>query len=194
MKRLKEVMTADVEVVFAHSSIREAAEKMKSLDAGMLPVCDNDRLVGTITDRDIAIRAVSVGRNPEQTKVRDVMTRELVYLFEDESVERAAQMMQSKQIRRLIILNRNKRLCGIVSLGDLAVEAGVSLAGKTLERISKFTTDQTGIRHFLVSRGMLPAFSIFVGGAALAGSFIYMKQRRFGLETNFIKRIAQRAA
>ena len=121
---LKEVMTAHVEVVHPDATLGEAAEKMKKLDIGPLPVCDGERLVGMITDRDITIRATAEGHGPKSTRVRDVMTEEVFFCFEDQDLQDAAEMMERAQIRRLVILNRAKRLVGIVSLGDLAVHTG----------------------------------------------------------------------
>jgi CBS domain-containing protein len=121
---LKEVMTPHVEVVHPDAPLAEAAEKMKTLDVGPLPVCDGERLVGMITDRDITIRATAAGRDPKTTKVRDVMTEEVFFCFEDQDLQDAAEIMERAQIRRLVILNREKRLVGIVSLGDLAVHTG----------------------------------------------------------------------
>ena len=136
--QLKEIMTHGVDVIPPDATVKEAAEKMKKLDVGPMPVCDGERLVGILTDRDITIRAVAEGRDPSMTKVRDVMTPEIVYCFEDQDVKDAAILMEEKQIRRLPILNHNKWLVGIVSLGDLAVGTGdQKLAGEALERISE---------------------------------------------------------
>ena len=111
---------------------------MKSLDVGPLPVCDNDRLVGMVTDRDITVRATAEGDAPTDVRVRDVMTPEVIYCFEDDPVEDAARLMAAKQVRRLVVLNRDKRMVGIVSLGDLAVKTGdEQLAGNALEGISE---------------------------------------------------------
>jgi CBS domain-containing protein len=111
---------------------------MKGLDVGALPVCDHDRLAGMITDRDIVLRALAEGRDPKTTRVREAMTEGVTYCFEDDDVAEAARLMREKQIRRLIVLNRDKRLAGIVSLGDLAVETHDShLAGHTLEEVSQ---------------------------------------------------------
>ena len=112
---------------------------MRDLDVGPLPVCgDDDRLAGMVTDRDIAVRAVAEGWDPTAKRVRDVMSEEVVYCFEDQAVEDAARLMRENQIRRLVVLNRDKRLVGIVSLGDLAVETGdEELAGRTLEEVSE---------------------------------------------------------
>ena len=135
--QLRDVMTRDVEVIHPDAAVEEAAERMEALDVGLLPVCDGRRLVGMITDRDITVRAVAAGVGPGEAKVRDVMTPEVAYAFEDQDVREAERIMRDCQIRRLPILDRDKRLVGIVSLGDLAVEADERRAGKTLERISE---------------------------------------------------------
>jgi CBS domain-containing protein len=128
LMQLKAIMTYGVDVIPSDATVKEAAEKMKKLDVGPLPVCDGERLVGILTDRDITIRAVAEGRDPFTTKVCDVMTPEIVYCFEDQDVKDAAILMEEKQIRRLPTLNRNKWIVGIVSLGDLAVGTGVAFS------------------------------------------------------------------
>ncbi|HEV8342708.1 MAG TPA: CBS domain-containing protein [Candidatus Binatia bacterium] len=135
--QLREVMTRKVEVVHPESTLVEAAEKMSDLDVGPMPVCDGDRLVGMITDRDIAVRAIAKGYDPAKTPVKEAMTPEVLYCFEDQKVEEAATVMQQNQIRRLLVLNRSKQLVGIVSLGDLAISTDERLSGETLERISE---------------------------------------------------------
>jgi CBS domain-containing protein len=134
--KINDVMTRGAECVRPDATIQEAAERMKDLDVGALPVCDSDRLAGMITDRDIAVRSTSAGHDPQSERVKDVMTPELVYCFEDQDTAEAARLMREKQIRRLPVLSRDKRLIGIVSLGDLAVETDTKTAGKTLEEIS----------------------------------------------------------
>ncbi|MGI8602298.1 MAG: CBS domain-containing protein [Verrucomicrobiales bacterium] len=136
--QLKDIMTTDVEVIRPDSSIAEAAEKMRSLDVGSLPVCDGRRLLGMITDRDVTIRATASGSDPNKTMVRECMTPELVYCFEDQNVNEAEKVMQEKQIRRLPVLTRDKQLTGIVSLGDLATKTGdVQQVGRTVREISE---------------------------------------------------------
>jgi CBS domain-containing protein len=136
--KVKEIITPNPQCITPEGSLRDAARKMKAMDVGILPVCENDRLVGTITDRDIAVRAVADGRDPNTTKVREVMTQGVVYCFEDQSIEGVAQLMEEKQIRRLPVLNEQKRMVGIVSLGDLAVRTHKEkLAGEVLERVSE---------------------------------------------------------
>lgn len=136
--RVRDVMTRNAECVAPETTLQEAARKMRSLDAGSLPVCDNDRLIGMLTDRDITVRAVAEGRDPRTATVRDALTEGINYCFEDDAVEDAARVMREKQIRRLVVLNHDKRLTGIVSLGDLAVSTrDEHLAGETLERVSE---------------------------------------------------------
>jgi CBS domain-containing protein len=118
--RVSEAMTRDVRVATPGQSIRDVAKMMAEIDAGAMPVGENDRLIGMITDRDIAIRAVAQGKGPD-TPVRDVMSSEQVlYCYDDEELERVASNMGDKQVRRLPVVNRDKRLVGILSLGDLA--------------------------------------------------------------------------
>lgn len=119
--KIREILTQNPEVVHPKSTICEAARKMRQLDIGMLPVCDGERLVGSLTDRDLTIRAIAEGADPLSTKVRDVMTPEVFYCFDDDDMQSAARIMEEKQIRRLPVLNRNKRLVGIISVGDLAI-------------------------------------------------------------------------
>lgn len=136
--QIKDVMTHNVECIPPETSLKEAAEKMASCDIGALPVCANDRLVGMITDRDIATRAVAKGLDPSQTQVGECMTEHIVYCFEDEDVSEASRIMEEKQIRRLTVLSQQKRLVGIVSLGDIAIRAGSKqLSGEILERVSE---------------------------------------------------------
>jgi CBS domain-containing protein len=135
--QVQDVMTKRAECVRPSASLQEAARKMKDLDVGLLPVCgDNDRLAGMLTDRDITVRAVAEARDPQTTTVKDAMTPDVVYCFEDQDVQEAARLMREHQIRRLVVLNRDKRLVGVVSLDDLAVETGDEhLAGSTLEQV-----------------------------------------------------------
>jgi CBS domain-containing protein len=135
---IKEIMTTNVEIIRPDISVMEAASKMKSLDCGILPVYENDRLIGMITDRDIAIRSTAEGHDPKSDMVRDVMTKKVVYCYEDDSIEAVAKIMEENQIRRLIVLTRNKRLAGICSLGDLAVAShNKKLSGEVLEKVSE---------------------------------------------------------
>jgi CBS domain-containing protein len=139
--RVSDVMTRNVECIRPEANLQEAAAKMKSLDIGPLPVCENDRLIGLITDRDITIRAVAEGEDPQKIHVRDIMTPDILYCFEDQLVSEASEMMKENQVRRLVVMNRDKRLVGIVSLGDLALEThDEELVGATLEAVSEPST------------------------------------------------------
>src|SRR4051794_41545648 len=104
---LKDVMTPNPECVTPDDSLQDAARKMRNLDVGPLPVCENDRLAGMITDRDIVVNAVAEGRSPQTTKVREAMTGKVIYCFEDDNVEEAGRTMQEHQVRRLVVLNRD---------------------------------------------------------------------------------------
>lgn len=137
--QVKDVMTPGVECARPSATLQEAARMMRDLDVGALPVCgDNDRLVGMITDRDIVIRAIAEGQDPKNVRVKDAMTPDILYCFEDEGVDEAATLMKESQIRRLVVLNRDKRLVGIMSLADLAVKTRDEvLSGETLEQVSE---------------------------------------------------------
>ncbi len=136
--KIREIMTRNVRTVSPDDNLVDVAAQMLRVDTGFIPVCDNDRIVGAITDRDIAIRAVAEGRDPNETRVRDCMSRDVVTCSEDSDVEEAAQLMEDRQIRRLVILDRDRRLCGVVSLGDLATHRGArNVSGEVLEQVSQ---------------------------------------------------------
>jgi CBS domain-containing protein len=134
-------MTQGAEVVYVDAAAQEAAVKMRELDVGALPVCDGDKLQGVITDRDIAIRLVAEGRDVVDTQVGDIMTPGVSYCFDDQTVEEAVMLMEAEQIRRLPILNREKNLVGMLSLGDLALRTegteDEDLADEALKDISE---------------------------------------------------------
>ena len=144
--KVSKCMTRDVELVSPTQTIRDAAQMMAELDAGALPVQQDDRLVGMITDRDIAVRAVSQGKSPE-TRVRDVMSPEVLYCFDDQEIEDVSRNMGEVKVRRLPVVNRDKRLVGIISIGDLALKEEQTLTGSTIARISK-----TGGNHSQVKQ------------------------------------------
>jgi CBS domain-containing protein len=135
--KVNEAMSREVRLASPDDPIREVARLMREIDSGVVPVGDNDRLVGMITDRDIAIRAVGEGKSPD-TPVREVMTRDMQYCFDDEDVGTVCEKMADQQIRRLPVVNRDKRLVGILSLGDLAQKGdGAGYAGHALGGISQ---------------------------------------------------------
>ncbi len=136
--QIREIMTRDVEVVHPDTPLKEVAKAMKSLNVGMVPVCDREELVGMVTDRDIMVRATAQGWEPAKTCADRVMTKEIVYCFDDQDVKDATRLMEEKQIRRLPVLSRNKRHVGVVSLGDIAVRMGDrKTAGKTIRHVSE---------------------------------------------------------
>jgi CBS domain-containing protein len=134
--KVAEAMTRDVRVSSPDQTIREAARAMAELDTGVMPVGENDRLVGMITDRDIAIRGVAEGKGPD-APVREVMTPDVTYCFDDEDVRDVARTMAENQVRRLPVLNRDKRLVGIISLGDVAVMESPDAAAAAIGGVSE---------------------------------------------------------
>ena len=133
---VSKAMTHNVRLTSPHQTIQEAARIMAEIDAGALPVGENDRLVGMITDRDIAIRAVGLGKSP-QTEVGEVMSADVKYCFEDDDLDEVARNMADQQVRRLPVVNRDKRLVGILSLGDVAGTEDEKCTGETLAGISR---------------------------------------------------------
>jgi len=134
--QINAVMTRDIRLANPSQSIREAATVMAEMDIGVLPVGDNDRLIGMITDRDIAVRGVALGKGPE-TKIADVMSEEVKYCFENDDVEAVLENLGDIQLRRLPVLSKEKRLVGIVSIGDLAESVENGAAGPALAEISR---------------------------------------------------------
>jgi CBS domain-containing protein len=134
--RVAEVMTRDVRLIEPNQTIRDAARLMAEMDAGIMPVREGDRLVGMITDRDIAVRAVAQGRGPD-TAVREVMTDEVKYCYDDDDTNDVARNMADIQVRRLPVLTREKRLVGIISLGDMALSDEAGKAGEAVAGISQ---------------------------------------------------------
>jgi CBS domain-containing protein len=143
----KEIMTKDVTIGSPEMTVKEAAQMMKEGDFGMLPVGQDDRLIGTITDRDIAVRAVAEGKNVDRIKVEEIMSKGVHYCFEDQDVEQIAQDFGRHQIRRLLVLNREKRLVGILSLGDLSHS---NINPQIMEdTVSQISNDSEGPRNDL---------------------------------------------
>jgi CBS domain-containing protein len=134
--KVSEIMTTNVECVAPGSSMRELAETMKSMDVGFLGVCEGDRLVGAVTDRDIVIRGIAGGRDPSTCTARDIMTKEVVWCLADDNVKDVAKKMREKEIRRMLILDQDKRLAGVVSIGDIS-KVEESESGKTLKEITE---------------------------------------------------------
>ncbi|GAA3907918.1 CBS domain-containing protein [Sphingomonas limnosediminicola] len=134
--KVSEVMTRDVQTVSPDQPVREAASFMLSADAGSIPVTEGERLIGMITDRDIAVRGVAKGHGPD-TPVRDLMTDDLVVVRSDDNVEDVATKMSEAQVRRLPVIDEDNRLCGIVSLGDLSRQTDTECATQALEGVTQ---------------------------------------------------------
>jgi len=135
---LKDVMTGTIQVIESGAPIRQAAKLMRDLDVGMLPVRDNEHLVGTVTDRDITVRATAESRDPETTPVSDIMTRGIISGYEDDETSSAIDAMEKNQVRRLVVLDGNDACVGIVSIGDIALRGNEpEMAEELLEEVSK---------------------------------------------------------
>lgn len=132
MMKVQDLMTTNVESIGPRTSLRQAARKMASLNIGSLPIIENGELLGIITDRDISCHAVAMGRDPNSTEVQKVMTREVATCFNDEELETAATIMESRHLRRLAVVDHNHQLTGFLSVDDLA-RASTELAGKVLD-------------------------------------------------------------
>ena len=145
MLRIKDVMTPQAEIISPDATTEDAAALMKTLDIGVLPVCDEEGLVGVLTDRDLVVRVLAATRDPKAMLVGEAMTPSVVYCFEDDDVEHAAAVMAGQQIRRLPVLDKNRKLVGIVSVGDIAVNTqDHQLTGKVLENVSQPSMPKRG--------------------------------------------------
>jgi CBS domain-containing protein len=136
--QIRELMTPNIEMITPDTSLKEAAARMRDLDIGVLPVADGTDVLGMLTDRDICVRAVAEGLDPRTTKARECMTKDVQFCYEDQDLKDAARLMEEKQIRRLLVLSRQRHPVGILSLGDLAVHTrNEHLTYEVLERISE---------------------------------------------------------
>jgi CBS domain-containing protein len=135
--KIQEIMTPNPRFVTPDVSLTETAQVLRDLDVGAVPVCENERLVGILTDRDISIRATANGQDPNRTTVRETMSVGMSSVFEDQEIDEAARILEDEKIRRLPVLNQDRQLVGIVSLGDLAVESSPNRSGEALKEISE---------------------------------------------------------
>ena len=134
---IRDVMTREVETVKSDTSIREAAELMRDRDIGVLPVVDDGKVSGMLTDRDIVIRSTAAGSNPNDAKAGDAASADIAWCYDDDEVKEVVEKMSEHKVRRLPVMNRSDELVGIVSIGDVAVESSEGMAGEALEDISK---------------------------------------------------------
>jgi len=136
--KIGQIMSHNVECISPTTPIAVAAQTMRDLDIGFLAICEHDHLAGTLTDRDITIRSVAQGRDPRLATVQEIMTPEVFYCYDDDDVEQVSRRMQESEVKRMLILDRDRRLVGVVSLGDIAKTSGASaIAGETLADISE---------------------------------------------------------
>jgi CBS domain-containing protein len=136
--RVSEIMTSDFQMIDSTSSLIDAARKMKEFNVGFLPVKEGASVIGVVTDRDLVIRALAEGRDSGSTPVKDILSSDVVYCFEDDSVEEAVRLMEGNQVRRLIVCRSDRTPVGVLSLGDVAVKSGQEhLYGEALEQISE---------------------------------------------------------
>ena len=136
--KLHEIMTTDVETIRPEDTLQIAAQKMRDRDIGFLPVCDGDRLIGVLSDRDVIVRALADGMDSSAIVGRDLITSPAIYCFDDQGLDEAAKLMHDNQIRRLVVLDRdNKQMVGVISLGDLAINVEDKLSGGVLQSVSE---------------------------------------------------------
>jgi len=134
---IRQVMTRGVETISAAATLEEAAKAMRTHNVGILPVLENEKLAGVITDRDIAVRAVSARMRPEMTRVRDIMTPKVIACYEDQDIKKASLLLENNLIHRLIVLDRIGKLVGLVSLSDIASKTRKeTLSGHVLSKVS----------------------------------------------------------
>lgn len=136
MTQIKDVMSQNFKWMAPDSPVSHVAQQMRDIDCGFMPLAENDRMIGMITDRDITIRAVAEGKNPEDVRAREIMTPKTYYCYDDQDVEEVCNNMGEIQVRRLPVVNRDKRLVGIVSMGDLAQSASRPNVGQTQQQIT----------------------------------------------------------
>lgn len=137
MTQVAQVMTSGVRSMLPSDSLQFAAQAMDELNVGVIPVCDGERLIGMVTDRDITVRGVAQGRPADSTPISEVMSENVRWVFEDQSLDEAAAQMQYAQIRRLPVLDRNHRLVGMLALGDVATKTYGEAAGDVLSNVSE---------------------------------------------------------
>ena len=135
--KIREIMTPDAQCVGPEETLVDAAALMRQLDVGVLPVCHEGDVVGMITDRDIAIRAVADARPPTTTRVREIMSPGTVFVYEDQEVDEVVHILEKHQIRRAPVITHERRLVGIISLGDIAVDGSAALSGEALKCVSQ---------------------------------------------------------
>lgn len=136
MAQIKDVMSPNFKFMAPDSPVAQVAQQMRDMDCGFMPLAENDKMVGMITDRDITVRAIAEGKDPSNTPAREIMTAKTYYCYDDQDVEEVCNNMGEIQVRRLPAVNRDKRLVGIISMGDLAQSASRPSMGQTVQQIT----------------------------------------------------------
>jgi CBS domain-containing protein len=136
-KKIKESMSSNPRTIDADKSVADAAKMMKDEDVGLAPIVEGDKLVGTVTDRDIATRVVAAGKDPESTKVKEIATKDVVTVDPDQDLEEAVRLMAQHQVRRLPVVEEGGRLVGVLAQADVAQDASSEQTGRLVERISE---------------------------------------------------------
>ena len=137
MKKVSDIMTGKIEFMKPENTLRQAADRMKALRVGVMPVLENNEPMGIITDRDIVVRAIADGKNPMDTQIKDIMTRDLLFVNQDDTLDKAADVMQDNKVRRLLVRDGKNQVVGMLSLGDIAVNTDNRITGEALTEISK---------------------------------------------------------
>ncbi|GJL48974.1 CBS domain-containing protein [Candidatus Nitrospira salsa] len=137
MTMIKDIMTVEVDIIGPETNVQEAAGKMKQLNVGIMPICENHKIIGLLTDRDIILRVIAEKKDPAHTLARDVMTQDIIVAGEEQDVTEAQQLMSHHQIRRLPIVNRNNLFIGMLSLGDLTARSSAYRGGEVFEEVSQ---------------------------------------------------------
>jgi CBS domain-containing protein len=146
--KVKEIMHTNPKFIYPETTIQEAANIMKDIDIGFLPICNKEKIIGAITDRDIVIRAIAEDKDIGATKVEDIMSKKIIYCYEDDPIEMAAQKMEDEHIRRLIVVNNDKRLVGIISIGDISAKlSGGKLSGEIMNKVNEQLTNKAIVKE-----------------------------------------------
>jgi CBS domain-containing protein len=194
--KLKAIMTRDVQLVGPNDSLSDVAQKMKEEDTGALPICDGEKIQGMITDRDIVIRVLAEGKNLNDLKASDVMSKHVHYCLEDDDILEAAKLMQRKQVRRLVVLNEAHKLVGLVSLGDIAMHIGPGeVVGRTLKKISAPNSAQSYYKELKKTPQGATPWDIFrmLGGLSSLFALGYFLYRRREEKNQGLKDLFNRA-
>jgi CBS domain-containing protein len=140
--KIKNVMTQGAELIAIDATVKQAAERMRTLNVGALPVKSDSVLKGIITDRDITVRAIADGKNPNEVKVNEIMSENIAACKEEDDIEQTADLMKEKQLRRLVVTDDDNQIVGMISIGDLCTKCNPELAGDVVKEVSEPSTPE----------------------------------------------------